>query len=90
MTEQAKADVEESHGAIEGLQVQIADLERQRQEMVAEIHDRWGKAAGSSSDVTVVPKKSDVFVSLFGVAWMPYYRIRTASESIELPAFGAQ
>jgi hypothetical protein len=90
LTEQAKADVEESQDAIEDFQAQITELERQRQEIVSEIHDRWGKVVGNSSDVTVVPKKSDVFVSLFGVAWMPYYMIRAAVETIEIAAFGAQ
>jgi hypothetical protein len=90
MTEQAKADVEESQDAIEDFKTQLADLESQRQQVISEIHDKWGKVVSSSSEVTVAPKKSDVFVSLFGVAWMPYYIVRTASETIEIPAFGAQ
>jgi hypothetical protein len=90
MTEQAKADVEESQDAIEDFKTQIADLERERQLIVSEIHDKWGKVVSSASEVTVVPKKSDVLVSLFGVAWMPYYIIRSAGDTIEIPAFGAQ
>jgi hypothetical protein len=90
LTEQAKADVEESQDAIDDFQAQIAELERQRQQIIAEIHDKWGKLVGSSSEVSVVPKKSDVFVSLFGVGWMPYYIIQTAAETIEIPAFGAE
>jgi hypothetical protein len=90
MTEQAKADVEESQDAIEDYKVQMGELERQRQQIISEIHDKWGKVVGNSSEVTVVPKKSDVFVNLFGVAWMPYYIIRTAAETMEIPAFGAQ
>jgi hypothetical protein len=90
MTEQAKSDVEESQDAIDDIKNELAQLERRRQEIIAEIHDKWGKVVGDASEVTVVPKKSDVFVSLFGVAWMPYYMIRTAGETIEIPAFGAQ
>ncbi|MGE5464621.1 MAG: hypothetical protein ACM3PS_14770, partial [Syntrophothermus sp.] len=90
MTEQAKADVEESQDAIEDFKAQIAELEQRRQEIIAEIHDKWGKVVGSASEVTVVPKKTDIFVNLFGVAWMPYYVIRTGSQTMELPAFGAQ
>ena len=90
LTEQAKADVEESQDAIEDFQAQIADLERQRQEIINEIHDKWGKVVSSTSEVTVAPKKTDVFVNLFGVAWMPYYIVRTGDDTMELPAFGAQ
>jgi predicted transcriptional regulator len=90
MTEQAKADVEESQDAIDDFKNELTQLERRRQEIIAEIHDKWGKVVGDASEVTVIPKKSDIFVSLFGVAWMPHYMIRTASETIEIPAFGAQ
>jgi hypothetical protein len=39
--------------------------------------------------VTIAPKKTDVFVNLFGVAWMPYYIIRTNTDN-GTPAFGAE
>ena len=90
LTEQAKADVEESQDAIEDFRAQIADLEKQRQQIISEIQEKWGNVVSSASEVTVVPKKSDVFVSLFGVAWMPYYMIRTGDQLIEIPAFGAE
>jgi hypothetical protein len=90
LTEQAKADVEESQDAIDDFKTQITELEKQRQQIIAEIQDKWGKVVSSGSEVTVVPKKTDVFISLFGVAWMPYYIIRTTAEAIEIPAFGAQ
>jgi uncharacterized coiled-coil DUF342 family protein len=90
MTEQAKADVEESQDAIDDFKTQLAELEQQRQQIISEIHDKWGKVVSSASEVTVVPKKSDVFITLFGVAWMPHYMIRTAGEMIEIPAFGVQ
>jgi hypothetical protein len=89
MTEQAKGDVEESLDALDTIKQQIAELEKTRQETIDEINDRWGQAVGNVSEVTVAPKKADVFVSLFGVAWQPYYIIRTDRETLELPAFGA-
>jgi hypothetical protein len=42
------------------------------------------------TEVTITPKKTDVFVNLFGVAWMPHYIIETETETIELPAFGVE
>lgn len=90
MTEQAKADVEESYTAIDVIKRQIADVEKRREELVAELNDKWGEAVGNTSEVTVAPKKTDVFVTLFGVAWLPYYSIKTDRGSMELPAFGAE
>jgi hypothetical protein len=42
------------------------------------------------TEVTVAPKKTDEFVRLFGVAWVPHYAVQAGSETIELPAFGEE
>jgi len=89
-TEKAKADVEESVDAIADYTKQIAELEKRRDETVREINDRWGHVVNDITEVTVSPKKTDVFVSIFGVAWTPYYVIRSGSETFELPAFGEE
>jgi len=90
MTEQAKAEVEESLDSIELFKQQIAEVEKRREELIAEINDRWGGVVSETSEVTVTPRKTDVFVNLFGVAWIPYYIVQTGAESIELPAFGTE
>ncbi|MEW6405765.1 MAG: hypothetical protein AB1649_28570, partial [Chloroflexota bacterium] len=90
MTENAKAEVEESLDAIAQFKKQLVELERQREETVQEINDRWGRMVNESSEVTINPKKTDVFIRLFGVAWMPYYTVQSGSETFELPAFGAE
>jgi hypothetical protein len=90
MTEQAKADVEESVDAIEQFKQQIAEAEKRREETMAEINDRWGRVVNEITEVTIAPKKTDVFVKLFGVAWMPYYFVKAGTDTIELPAFGAE
>jgi hypothetical protein len=90
MTENAKADVEESIDAIAQYKKQLVELQRQREETIQEINDRWGRVVNETTEVTVNPKKTDVFVKIFGVAWMPYYIVQSGSETFELPAFGAQ
>ncbi len=90
LTNKAKADVEESIDAIAQYKQQIADLEKQREEAIAEINSKWGDVVNDITEVTVTPKKTDIFVNLFGVAWMPYYVVQSGSETIELPAFGAE
>jgi len=88
MTEQAKGDVEESIQAISEFKTQIADLQRRREEVVAEINDRWGRVVSETAEVTVSPKKTDVYVDLFGVGWVPYYLVKTGAGTLELSAFG--
>jgi len=90
MTEQAKSDVEESITAIDQFKQQIAELEKRREEVVAEINNRWGNVVNESTEVIVTPKKTDVFVNLFGLVWMPHYIVRMDTEVVELPAFGPE
>ena len=90
MAKNAKEDVQESEDAIAQYKKELADLERQREEVVAEVKDRWGQVVSDTTEVTVAPKKTDIFVNLFGVAWVPYYLVKTGAETIELPAFGEE
>lgn len=90
LTEQAKAEVEESVNAIADYRKQISELEKRREETTAEINEKWGSAVNDITEMTVTPKKTDVFVNLFGVAWTPYYLVQTGAETLELPAFGAE
>jgi len=89
-TEQAKADVEESVDAIKDFDHQIAEIQKKREQTIAEINDRWGHVVNDITEVTISPKKTDVFINLFGVGWVPYYIVRSGSETIELPAFGEE
>ena len=90
LTNKAKANVEESVDAIAQYKQQIADLQKQREDLVTQVNSKWGDVVNDITEVTVNPKKTDIFVKLFGVAWMPYYSVQTGGTLIELPAFGVQ
>jgi hypothetical protein len=90
MTEQAKAEVEESLDAIDQYKKDILALEREKQSAIDEINNRWGDLVNQTSEVTVAPKKTDIFVELFGVAWMPHYLVESGGGMDELPAFGQE
>jgi hypothetical protein len=90
MTEQAKSDVEESVEAIALYKQQIVEFSKRREEVIAELNDKWGNSVNESTEITVNPKKTDIFVDLFGVAWMPYYNVSVGGTILELPAFGVE
>ncbi|MBI3172627.1 MAG: DUF853 family protein [Chloroflexi bacterium] len=90
MTEQAKADVDESIDAISQFKKELADLQRRRQEVVDEVNASWGDVVNKITEVVITPKKTDVFLNLFGVAWMPYYQVNAGGTILELSAFGAE
>ena len=90
LTEQAKANVEESVQAIAQYKKDLAALQQERDQTAAEINGRWGQVVNDISEVTVTPKKTDIYVNLFGVAWMPFYVVEADGQTLELPAFGAE
>ncbi len=90
MTQTAKADVQESAETIAQLKADMAVLQREREDLVKEISDHWGDLVNDIDEVTIAPKKSDIHVDLFGVAWKPFYLIEAGGETFELPAFGAE
>ncbi|MBN2549243.1 MAG: DUF87 domain-containing protein [Anaerolineales bacterium] len=89
MTEQAKADVEESIEAIAEMKKEIAALEKEKAQVLEEINQRWSDMINQSSELSLSPLKKDVLLDFFGVAWFPYYLVLTGGRTIELPAYGA-
>jgi hypothetical protein len=90
MTEQAKAEVEESLDAIDQYKKELQALERERGAVIEEINSRWGDVVNDTSEVTVAPKKTDIYLELFGVAWVPYYLVESGGGTLELAAFGQE
>ncbi len=88
LTEQAKADVEESLEALEDLEKKLAEIESARKQALEEINDHWGDLVNDVSEVTLTPKKSNIYVELFGLAWVPYYQVDLHGQLLKIPAFG--
>jgi hypothetical protein len=90
LAQSAKADVEESQEAIAQYQKDLSALMRERDEMTVEINDRWGSIVNEINEIAIKPKKTDIYVNIFGVAWKPYYIVQAGGETLELAAFGAE
>jgi hypothetical protein len=48
---------------------------------------KWGNAINNITEIPILPKKTDIYVSLFGVAWLPYYLAKAGDQTVEIPAF---
>jgi hypothetical protein len=90
MTEQAKADVDESIATIRHYKQQIQELQQKREQFVSQVNEKWAALVNQVEEIQIPAKRSDVFVEYFGVAWQPFYLIRAAGEIYELPGFGAE
>jgi hypothetical protein len=90
MASDASASVKESVQTIADLQAQIADLEKDKAQAIADADNRWGDIASKDEEITLAALKKDVNVELFGVAWFPYFLVEVGGAQREIPAFGAE
>ena len=90
MVENAKAEVQESVDAISQYEKDLTALREERQRLVDAVNSSWGDVVNKITEVVITPKKTDIFLNLFGVAWMPYYQVNVGGTTLELPAFGAE
>ncbi len=88
MTEQAKADMEESEETIEEYKKDLVELEAEARATIEEIKERWEAISGEITTIPVTPYKKDVLVELFGVGWFPYHVVEIEGRVLELPGFG--
>ncbi len=89
MAENARADIEESEQTILTLQEQVGDLKEEMEAALDEIEARWEGLVADTREVPVAPRKTDVRVTLFGVAWQPHYLVTDVSgRAVELMAYG--
>jgi hypothetical protein len=72
---------------IADFQKQIERLANEQQQAEQQVNEDWAKKVDDVSEVTVTPLRKDIFMDLFGMAWSPYFVIKSGSQTIELPAF---
>jgi hypothetical protein len=90
LKEKARADVEESRVTIDHLKDQLAALQAEHGRAVQEVQQRWSNLADDVDEISITPGRGDIFVERFGVAWMPFYLVKTGEELVEIPAFGGE
>ena len=52
-----------------------------------DIQDRWASQASDEIEVPVTPYKKDIYMVLFGVAWLPYYVLTVDNQRREIAAY---
>jgi hypothetical protein len=66
---------------------QLEELKKAKDEVVAEVKEKWEGIADEINEVNVKAAKSDIFSDIFAVVWLPYYIVDQGGKKIELPAF---
>lgn len=76
LTSKAAGDVDESKQVIEQLKADIAELEKERVGLIGDVQ----QSVQQPAELTLTPAKKDVYVEMFGVAWVPYYRLADGTD----------
>jgi DNA helicase HerA-like ATPase len=87
MTRQAKADVKESQEVIKELKEQISEVKRDARTALKELDDKWREQIDEVEEIDVRPRRADVRIDLFALAWLPYWELRIGDRVLSMPAF---
>ncbi len=71
----ARMRAEEKAETVEGLKQEIQGLERELQEEVSGVRERWDRALEKREQVAVTPRRTDIQVDLFALAWAPHWQV---------------
>jgi len=84
MVQTAKDKLEKEKQELENLKEQLAAL--QASQTGAQTSSS-GSESFAVTEIPLTPTKSDIFTDVFGVAWLPYYLVKTGGQIQEIPAF---
>ena len=87
LTRHAKADIEESKETIEELEEQIEELEEEAKREMEELAEKWGELIDEVQEEEVRPRRADVRINLFALAWLPRWEAMVAGQTLSMPAF---
>jgi glutaredoxin 2 len=84
-------DVEAAEEDVAAQKEEIEALKEELKEETDAIVERWERAVEALEDVVITPRRADVDLALFALAWAPYWFFRYRSGNVvqtqTVPAF---
>jgi hypothetical protein len=69
-------------------QAKLAKLEKEWRARLATIYEKWKRLGESYEELLLKPRKADVRVTHFGLAWVPFWRVSGSGGGMEtVPAY---
>ena len=69
------------------MEAQLKALEAERQAALQALEEKWGAASQDIQELRVTPKRADILIDIFGLAWLPYWQIGADGQPVEMAAF---
>jgi hypothetical protein len=89
MTAQAKAKLEKEKEDVEFAIENLKALEEEMKQSIAQVESEWKDKLSEISEIKITPLKKDIFVELFGIAWVPYYLVEMDGRTQRICAFNS-
>ena len=87
MTTQAKSYLEEQKLDVEQVKRELDTLEEEMKKAVTDLEQEWAEKVNNITEIPISPFKKDIFMDIFGIAWLPYYIVKDGDQSSEVVAF---
>lgn len=87
MAQKAKSDAAQEEKELKDLQAQEAALLREREAVIRSAQDKWAQAVNDVIEIPLAILRKDIFLTMFGVAWLPHYLVRVGGEVQEFAAY---
>lgn len=74
-TGRAERDIEETEGELADLEEALAELNKSLDEEIAEVTHKWVETLDRIEELRLTPRRADVIVDAFGLAWAPMWHV---------------
>jgi hypothetical protein len=86
--QQDSLDVNQAKENISVLEQEMLKLKEEWEGIVTELNERWHETAAQHEEVRITPRRADVSIGQFGLAWTPFWEGTTRTGSLALvPAY---
>jgi hypothetical protein len=87
MTSQAKATMENEKKDVENAIASLTAMQQEMKNAISQLEKEWAGKLNDITEITLNPLKKDIFVELFGIAWVPFYVVDVDGRSYQICAF---
>ncbi len=87
MTSQAKATLENEKKDVEDAITNLNAMQVEMNNTISQLEKEWAGKVKDITEITLTPLKKDIFVELFGVAWVPHYLVDVDGKTYQICAF---
>ena len=87
LTKEAETSLREAQKELDELEAEWNQLLEERKTAVQRAAAEWEARADQVSEILLPPYRKDIFIELFGIAWLPFYQIQARDQMVEAPAY---